>query len=72
MRVIICLELTFLGCNLNFVVLSTLFHEGSGYVFSLVILSLTGCEVALGLSLCIVIFRYYSRQKLSEIPQLKT
>ena len=51
------LELILLSVNLNFVAFSTFLQDYTGQVFVIFILSITATEVAVGLSLLVLLFK---------------
>ena len=53
-------ELLFLSIHLNFIVFSVFLDDFFGQLFSLFILTISGCESALGLSILVV---YYNLRK---------
>jgi len=57
--VLINLELILLSCNLNGLIFSLYLDDIMGELLSLILLSLSACETALGLSLIICYYKTY-------------
>jgi NADH-quinone oxidoreductase subunit K len=51
------LELILLSVNVNFILISNLLNDGSGFLVSLFILSVAAAESSIGLALLILLFR---------------
>jgi len=56
-----CIELTYLGMSLTFIINSLYFFDPVGQLYSLILIILAAGEAAVGLGLLIVIFRIEQR-----------
>jgi NADH-quinone oxidoreductase subunit K len=56
-----CIELTYLGMSLTFIINSLYFLDPVGQLYSLILIILAAGEAAVGLGLLIVIFRIERR-----------
>ena len=61
MRVLLAIQLIFLGSLFNFSMGSALFSDASGLIFSLFIACLTGIQVVASLALFLLYFRKHDR-----------
>lgn len=61
MRILLALQLIFLGALFNFSMGSALFFEASGLIFSLFIACLTGVQTVASLALFLVYFKKHDR-----------
>lgn len=68
---LISLEIVFLASNLNFLLVSFFIDDIIGYMFSLFILTVTGCEVAVGLALIILFYRIKNNIYIDLLKYLK-
>ena len=60
---IISLEICFIGAYIGFILASLLLDDITGFIFSLVGLTIAGAEVSLGLALTIVVYRKFDSIK---------
>lgn len=58
-KILINLELLLLACNLNALIFSLYLDDVLGQILSLLILTISACETALGLSLLICYYKTY-------------
>nr|YP_009117144.1 NADH dehydrogenase subunit 4L [Acrasis kona]AID52060.1 NADH dehydrogenase subunit 4L [Acrasis kona] len=58
-KILINLELLLLACNLNVLLFSLYLDDILGQILSLLILTISACETALGLSLLICYYKTY-------------
>jgi len=69
--IIMCIELSFLSVNLNFIFFSVYLDDFYGQLFSLFILTIIASESAIGLALLIVFFRMRGNISLNSLTLLK-
>jgi len=69
--IIMCIELSFLSVNLNFIFFSVYLDDFYGQLFSLFILTIIASESAIGLVLLIVFFRMRGNISLNSLTLLK-
>jgi NADH-quinone oxidoreductase subunit K len=55
--ILLCLELMILGCALNFLVAAKVFNDPKGQLFTILLLTVSTAETAIGISLFIKIFQ---------------
>jgi NADH-quinone oxidoreductase subunit K len=67
----LCIEMTYLGCSLIFIVNSVYFFDPEGQIYSLVLIVLAAAEAALGLGLLITVFRLEKRIDFPIFAQVK-
>jgi NADH-quinone oxidoreductase subunit K len=67
----LCVEMTYLGCSLIFIINSVYFSDPEGQVFSLVLIVLAAAEAALGLGLLITVFRLEKKIDFPSFAQIK-
>lgn len=65
------LELILLSVNLNFVAFSTFLQDYTGQIFVIFILSITATEVAVGLSLLVLLFKNNNTISSDVISKMK-
>lgn len=66
-----CIELTYLGSSLTFIINSVYFFDPVGQLYSLLLIILAAAEAAVGLGLLIVIFRLERRIDFSGFRSLR-
>jgi NADH-quinone oxidoreductase subunit K len=66
-----CIELTYLGSSLTFIINSVYFFDPVGQLYSLLLVILAAAEAAVGLGLLIVIFRLERRIDFSGFRSLR-
>jgi NADH-quinone oxidoreductase subunit K len=66
-----CIELTYLGSSLTFIINSVYFFDPAGQLYSLLLVILAAAEAAVGLGLLIVIFRLERRIDFSGFRSLR-
>ena len=69
---LISLEVMFLAVNVGFILASLAIDDATGFVFSIIILTFAGIEVAVGLALIILIYRRYATIYVQNISKLKS
>jgi NADH-quinone oxidoreductase subunit K len=69
---LISLEIMFVAANVGFILASLVIDDAAGFVFSIMILTLAGIEVAVGLALIILIYRRYGNIYLQSVAKLKS
>jgi NADH-quinone oxidoreductase subunit K len=67
----LCIELTYLGSSLAFIINSVYFFDPTGQLYSLLLIILAAAEAAVGLGLLIVIFRLEQRIDFSGFRSLR-
>ena len=67
LTVLISLELILLGGNLSFLVFSVMLDDIVGQISSLLMLSIAGCETAIGLTIIIV---FYAEKQNVEVDSV--
>jgi NADH:ubiquinone oxidoreductase subunit K len=70
--IILALEIAFLGSNVGFVLSAVYLDDILGYIFSLTSLTLAGAEVAVGLTLTILVYRRLESVFISNLEKLKS
>jgi NADH:ubiquinone oxidoreductase subunit K len=70
-RGIICLEIMYLGVNLNFIYASFYLDDITGSIFSMVLTGIAGCEISMGIALGLVLFRHYSNTTIEVLKKTK-
>lgn len=61
----------FLAANVGFILASLALDDAVGFVFSMIILTLAGAEISIGLALIILIFRKYSNIYIQSVGKIK-
>ena len=69
--VLMCLELTLLSANLNFILFSVYLDDFYGQLFSLFILTIAASESAIGLAILIVYYRVRGDTNINKISLIK-
>ncbi len=69
---LISLEVMFVAVNVGFILASIYIDDVVGYIFSLLILTLAGIEVSVGLALIILIYRRYGNIHVQSIAKIKS
>jgi len=69
---LISLEIMFLAANLGFILVSLVIDDAAGFIFSIIILTFAGIEVAIGLALIILIYRRHSSIYVQNISKIKS
>ena len=69
--VLMCLELTLLSANLNFILFSVYLDDFYGQLFSLFILTIAASESAIGLAILIVYYRIRGDININKISLIK-
>jgi len=62
----------FLAANLGFILVSLVIDDAAGFIFSIIILTFAGIEVAIGLALIILIYRRHSSIYVQNISKIKS
>jgi NADH-quinone oxidoreductase subunit K len=70
-KLFMSLELIFLGAGLQFSMISLYLNDVTGQIFTLYILVIAACEVAIGLALFIVLARKHKTVTLSVPTKVK-
>lgn len=70
--VIIALEICFIGAYLGFILASILLDDVTGFIFSLIGLTIAGAEVSLGLALTIIVYRKFDSVYSKKLKYLKS
>ena len=68
---LMCLELTLLSANLNFILFSVYLDDFYGQLFSLFILTIAASESAIGLAILIVYYRVRGDTNINKISLIK-
>lgn len=68
---LISVEIMFVAANLGFILASLVIDDAAGFAFSVIVLTLAGIEVAIGLALIILIYRRYGNVYLETVTKLK-
>jgi NADH-quinone oxidoreductase subunit K len=68
---LLCLELLLVSVNTNFVAFSAFLNHPPGQIMVLFVLSVAAAEVAIGLSILMIIFRQRRTIELEGLDQLK-
>ena len=68
---LMCLELTLLSANLNFILFSVYLDDFYGQLFSLFILTIAASESAIGLAILIVYYRIRGDININKISLIK-
>ncbi len=68
---LMCIELTLLAVNMNFVAFSRYLDNLDGQVFVFFILTVAAAEAAIGLAILVVLFRNRSTINVEELDELK-
>ncbi len=71
MRVLLALQLIFLGSLFNFSMGSALFYEASGLIFSLFTACLTGVQMVVSLALFLLYFKKHDHLTADHIGTMK-
>jgi NADH-quinone oxidoreductase subunit K len=69
--ILMAIELILLSVNLNFVAFSAHFHELTGQIYALFILTIAAAESAIGLAIAVVLFRNLKSVEVEDITALK-
>ena len=69
--VLMSIELMLNGVNVTFVTFSYLWHDLTGQIFALFVITVAACEAAVGLAILIALFRLKSTVQVDEINLLK-
>ncbi len=70
-NLLMSIELILLAVNINFIAFSADFHDLTGQVFSLFILTIAAAEAAIGLAILVVYFRNRATINIDESVLLK-
>ena len=68
---LMCIELTLLAVNMNFVAFSRYLDNLDGQVFVFFILTVAAAEAAIGLAILVVLFRNRETINVAELDDLK-
>lgn len=68
--VLMGIEMSLLGLNLNFISYSTLYNDLLGQLFALFILTVAAAEASIGLAIIIAYFKNYSNILINESSSL--
>ena len=71
MRILLALQLIFLGSLFNFSMGSALFYEASGLIFSLFIACLTGVQTVTSLVLFLLFFQKHDHLMTDQVGTMK-
>src|SRR5579884_221558 len=71
-RSMICMEIMFLGVNLNFIFASFYLDDILGSIFSMVLTGVAGCEISIGIALSLLLFRSYGHINFRSLLKLKS
>ena len=71
MRILLAIQLIFLGSLFNFSMGSALFYNASGLIFSLFIACLTGVQIVASLTLFLLYFRKHDRLMADHAESMK-
>jgi NADH-quinone oxidoreductase subunit K len=66
-----CIELTLLAVNMNFIAFSRFLDNIDGQVFVFFILTVAAAEAAIGLAILVVLFRNRNTINVAELDDLK-
>jgi NADH-quinone oxidoreductase subunit K len=69
--IILCLELMIVGCALIFLTSAKLFENPNGQIFTLLIITVSTAETAIGLSLFIKIFKVKNTMNIFNFSRFK-
>ncbi len=69
--ILMCIELMLLAVNINFVAFSHFLKDLSGQVFTLMILTVSAAEAALGLAIFLVFYRNRENIDIDDISVMK-
>jgi len=69
--IILCLELMIVGCALIFLTAAKLFESPNGQIFTLLIITVSTAETAIGLSLFIKIFKVKNTMNIFSFSRFK-
>ena len=69
--ILISIELLFLSINFNFLIFSIFLDDSIGQIFSLMILTVTASEAAIGLAILIIFYRIRGIISVNFINSLK-
>lgn len=69
--ILISIELFFLSINFNFLVFSVFLDDSLGQIFSLMILTVTASEAAIGLAILIIFYRIRGIISVNFVNSLK-
>lgn len=72
LNVLLCVELTLLAVNLNFVFFSVFLDDIIGQLFALIVLTIAAAESAVGLAILIIYFRVHSSLDVNTINLLQS
>ncbi len=68
---LMCIELTLLAVNMNFIAFSRFLDNIDGQVFVFFILTVAAAEAAIGLAILVVLFRNRNTINVAELDDLK-
>jgi NADH-quinone oxidoreductase subunit K len=68
--VLMGIEMSLLGINLNFISFSVLYNDLLGQVFALFILTVAAAEASIGLAIIIAYFKVYGNIQISDSSSL--
>ena len=71
MRVLLALQLIFLGSLFNFSMGSALFYEPSGLIFSLFMACLSGVQIVVSLALFLLYFKKHNHLTIDRVDTMK-
>ncbi len=69
--ILMSIELMLLAVNINMVAFSAYWHDLTGQVFTMFILTVAAAETAIGLAIVVVLFRNRGTIAVEEINQMK-
>ena len=69
--VLMSIELMLNGVNVTFATFSYVWHNLTGQIFSLFVITVAACEAAVGLAILLAVFRLKSTVNVDEINLLK-
>ncbi|RCL03887.1 MAG: NADH-quinone oxidoreductase subunit K [Candidatus Tokpelaia sp. JSC161] len=69
--ILMSIELILLAVNLNFVAFSSLFHDLTGQLFALFVLTVAAAETAIGLAILLVFYRNRNSIAVEDVNTMK-
>nr|7AR9_K Chain K, ND4L [Polytomella sp. Pringsheim 198.80]7ARD_K Chain K, ND4L [Polytomella sp. Pringsheim 198.80] len=68
---LLCSEIAFIACSVNFLYASAYLNDMAGMLFSITITTISACETALGLALCVGYFQSRAANEVEALNLLK-
>jgi NADH-quinone oxidoreductase subunit K len=69
--ILLCLELMVVGCALNFLVAAKIYNDPKGQLFTILLITISTAETALGISLFIKIFKTRNTIAINNFSRFK-